>query len=58
MSQFDSCEGPILVTGLRFFTGYPPAGRPEMAYFDFTRAILAGQPIRDFNEGDLKRDFI
>ena len=47
----------IPMTGLRFFTVYGPAGRPDMAYFDFTRAILAGEPIRVFNEGDLMRDF-
>ena len=47
----------IPMTGLRFFTVYGPAGRPDMAYFDFTRAILAGDPIRVFNEGDLMRDF-
>ena len=47
----------IPMTGLRFFTVYGPAGRPDMAYFDFTRAILAGEPIRVFNQGDLMRDF-
>jgi UDP-glucuronate 4-epimerase len=45
------------MTGLQFFTVYGPAGRPDMAYFDFTRAILAGEPIRIFNNGDLMRDF-
>ena len=45
-------------TGLRFFTVYGPWGRPDMAYFLFTRAILAGQPIDVFNHGDMKRDFI
>jgi len=44
-------------TGLRFFTVYGPWGRPDMAYFLFTRAILAGQPIDVFNRGDMKRDF-
>ncbi len=44
-------------TGLRFFTVYGPWGRPDMAYFLFTRAILAGQPIRLFNQGQMKRDF-
>jgi len=44
-------------TGLRFFTVYGPWGRPDMAYFLFTRAILAGQPIDVFNHGDMKRDF-
>jgi UDP-glucuronate 4-epimerase len=43
--------------GLRFFTVYGPWGRPDMAYFSFTKAILAGQPIPVFNEGKLKRDF-
>jgi len=47
----------IPMTGLRFFTVYGPAGRPDMAYFEFTRAILAGEPIRVFNNGDLMRDF-
>ena len=45
------------VTGLRFFTVYGPWGRPDMAYFIFTRKILAGQPIRVFNHGDMRRDF-
>ncbi|MBE7199437.1 MAG: NAD-dependent epimerase [Parafilimonas terrae] len=44
-------------TGLRFFTVYGPWGRPDMAYFLFTRAILAGEPIRLFNDGDMERDF-
>ena len=47
----------IPVTGLRFFTVYGPFGRPDMAYFSFTRKILAGEPIRIFNNGDLYRDF-
>jgi UDP-glucuronate 4-epimerase len=45
------------VTGLRFFTVYGPWGRPEMAVWLFTEAILAGRPIRLFNDGDMKRDF-
>jgi UDP-glucuronate 4-epimerase len=45
------------VTGLRFFTVYGPWGRPDMAYFLFTRAILAGKPIKVFNHGKMKRDF-
>ena len=45
------------VTGLRFFTVYGPWGRPDMAYFLFTKAILAGQPINVFNHGKMKRDF-
>lgn len=44
-------------TGLRFFTVYGPWGRPDMAYWRFTEAILAGRPIQVFNHGDLKRDF-
>jgi UDP-glucuronate 4-epimerase len=44
-------------TGLRFFTVYGPWGRPDMAAYLFTRAILAGQPIRVFNEGRMARDF-
>ncbi|MFC7335283.1 NAD-dependent epimerase/dehydratase family protein [Rhodocista pekingensis] len=44
-------------TGLRFFTVYGPWGRPDMALFLFTRAILAGEPIELFNEGRLQRDF-
>ena len=44
-------------TGLRFFTVYGPLGRPDMAYFLFTKAILAGQPINVFNHGKMKRDF-
>lgn len=44
-------------TGLRFFTVYGPWGRPDMALFLFTRAILAGDPIDIFNRGDMERDF-
>ena len=44
-------------TGLRFFTVYGPWGRPDMALFLFTRAILAGEPIQVFNEGKMRRDF-
>jgi len=44
-------------TGLRFFTVYGPYGRPDMALFLFTRAILAGEPIQVFNNGEMKRDF-
>lgn len=47
----------IPVTGLRFFTVYGPWGRPDMALFKFTKAILADQPIPLFNGGDLARDF-
>jgi UDP-glucuronate 4-epimerase len=44
-------------TGLRFFTVYGPWGRPDMALFLFTRAILEGRPIDVFNHGKMKRDF-
>jgi UDP-glucuronate 4-epimerase len=44
-------------TGLRFFTVYGPWGRPDMALFLFTRAILEGRPIDVFNEGRMQRDF-
>lgn len=44
-------------TGLRFFTVYGPWGRPDMAPMLFTKAILAGEPIKVFNNGDLSRDF-
>ena len=47
----------IPCTGLRFFTVYGPWGRPDMAYFKFTRAILAGEPIDVYNNGDMQRDF-
>ncbi|MFT3721993.1 MAG: NAD-dependent epimerase/dehydratase family protein [Hyphomonadaceae bacterium] len=43
--------------GLRFFTVYGPWGRPDMAYWTFTRDIIEGKPIRVFNNGQLKRDF-
>ncbi len=45
------------VTGLRFFTVYGPWGRPDMALFLFTRAILDGKPIDVFNHGNMRRDF-
>jgi UDP-glucuronate 4-epimerase len=44
-------------SGLRFFTVYGPWGRPDMAYFSFTRKILAGEPIEVFGEGRMARDF-
>lgn len=44
-------------TGLRFFTVYGPAGRPDMAYFGFTDKLLRGETIRIFNHGNCKRDF-
>lgn len=45
------------ITGLRFFTVYGPWGRPDMAYWSFTKKIMAGEPIRVFNNGDMRRDF-
>lgn len=45
------------LTGLRFFTVYGPWGRPDMAMWKFTKAILAGEPIPVFNNGDMFRDF-
>jgi UDP-glucuronate 4-epimerase len=45
------------VTGLRFFSAYGPYGRPDMALFIFTKAILEGKPINVFNGGKMKRDF-
>ncbi|MEM9865553.1 MAG: NAD-dependent epimerase [Myxococcota bacterium] len=47
----------VATTGLRFFTVYGPWGRPDMALFLFTRAILNGEPINVFNHGDMMRDF-
>ena len=47
----------IPVTGLRFFTVYGPWGRPDMAYFMFTKAIMEGMPIDVFNYGKMQRDF-
>jgi UDP-glucuronate 4-epimerase len=44
-------------SGLRFFTVYGPWGRPDMAYWSFTKAILAGEPISVFNHGRMRRDF-
>ncbi|MCK0147042.1 NAD-dependent epimerase [Arenibacter sp. F26102] len=44
-------------TGLRFFTVYGPWGRPDMAIFLFTKAIIEGKPINVFNHGDMERDF-
>jgi UDP-glucuronate 4-epimerase len=45
------------VTGLRFFTVYGPWGRPDMAYFTFTKNIIEGKPIDVYNKGNMKRDF-
>jgi UDP-glucuronate 4-epimerase len=47
----------IPCTGLRFFTVYGPWGRPDMALFHFTKAIIEGRPIDVYNNGDMKRDF-
>jgi UDP-glucuronate 4-epimerase len=47
----------IPTTGLRFFTVYGPWGRPDMALFLFTKAILEGEPIKVFNNGNMMRDF-
>ena len=44
-------------TGLRFFTVYGPAGRPDMAYFGFTNKLVKGEKIQIFNYGNCKRDF-
>ena len=47
----------IPTTGLRFFTVYGPAGRPDMAYFNFTKKLINNETIRIFNYGNCKRDF-
>ncbi len=47
----------VPTTGLRFFTVYGPWGRPDMALFKFTKAILAGEPIDVYNHGNMRRDF-
>lgn len=47
----------IKTTGLRFFTVYGPWGRPDMAFFSFTKNIFAGIPIEIYNHGDMQRDF-
>ena len=47
----------IPCTGLRFFTVYGPAGRPDMFYYSATKKLAAGQKIQIFNYGDMKRDF-
>ncbi len=57
MAQSYSHLYRLPVTGLRFFTIYGPWGRPDMAMFLFVKAILAGQPIRLFNHGKMRRDF-
>lgn len=47
----------VPASGLRFFTVYGPWGRPDMAYYDFARAIAAGEPIDVYNHGQMRRDF-
>lgn len=47
----------LSVTGLRFFTAYGPWGRPDMAYYRFTKQIIEGQPLQVFNSGMMRRDF-
>jgi UDP-glucuronate 4-epimerase len=47
----------ISTTGLRFFTVYGPAGRPDMAYFKFTNKLVKGEKIQIYNHGDMYRDF-
>lgn len=57
MTQSYSHLYGLPATGLRFFTVYGPWGRPDMAYFSFTKDIVEGRPITVFNNGDMKRDF-
>ena len=57
MAHTYSSSFGVPVTGLRFFTVYGPWGRPDMALFLFTDAILKGEPINVFNNGKMKRDF-
>jgi len=57
MSQTYAHLYRLPLTGLRFFTVYGPWGRPDMAMWLFTKAILAGEPIKVFNHGDMRRDF-
>ena len=57
MAQSYSHLYRLPVTGLRFFTIYGPWGRPDMAMFLFVNAMMAGQPIRLFNHGKMRRDF-
>jgi UDP-glucuronate 4-epimerase len=57
MSQVYCGSYNMAATGLRFFTVYGPAGRPDMAYFMFAENIVAGKPITVFDDGTLKRDF-
>lgn len=57
MAHAYHCLYGIQTTGLRFFTVYGPFGRPDMAYFSFTRKILDNETIRLFNYGNMQRDF-
>jgi len=57
MAYVYALQFAVPATGLRFFTVYGPWGRPDMATFKFTRAIVAGQPIDVYNHGDMRRDF-
>lgn len=57
MSKVYTSLYALPLTGLRFFTVYGPWGRPDMAYWLFTEAMLQGRPIRLFNEGRMRRDF-
>ncbi|WP_230480471.1 NAD-dependent epimerase/dehydratase family protein [Sphingomonas sp. Leaf21] len=57
MSQSYATLYGFAQTGLRFFTVYGPWGRPDMAYFSFTRKIMAGEPIEVYGEGRMARDF-
>ncbi len=57
MAHVYSWQFGVPATGLRFFTVYGPWGRPDMATFRFTRAIVAGEPIDVYNHGDMHRDF-
>jgi nucleoside-diphosphate-sugar epimerase len=57
MAQCYSKLYNIPSTGLRFFTVYGPAGRPDMAYFGFTNKLLKGETIQIFNYGNCRRDF-
>lgn len=57
MAHVYASQFGIPLTGLRFFTVYGPWGRPDMALFRFTRAMLEGAPIDVYNHGDMQRDF-
>ena len=57
MAHVYSWQFGVPATGLRFFTVYGPWGRPDMATFRFTKAIVAGEPIDVYNHGDMRRDF-